>query len=443
MKIIIIGNSNLDNLLIEKINKNISIEKEDIVARINSTNLLNIFENHTTHYYARYTYTNGWFLNLKNPPFNNNGDFNFINNKFNNTISVNVMYNEGLSQTFENDSITKIIKKKHKINIIKFKEILNYEKDPSTGFIIIVKFFEKYKNFKNVKFILLGFTFQGWNGHAWNIEKNYVFDFKKKYNNLYLINDLNDLNENISKNINFNKIGGNPNLYNFDKKDTIVIVGLAPSIEKYIKNYHNFKSFDHLSLGRTINFDFNFKYFLINDLNTIKYDEIKNLNGGFDKNWNGNYDIYKIDKYSNFLESALIKKTKIFFGFVRNGNKHISNLDSNFYKIKKFWNDVYFDTTYYNDIEINKSIDDFNKTKYLGKFGTTSAQNAIILSIMLGYKNILLAGISGNIKNYSDYYWNDNYKKIMEQVNKYYSNVKISILYPNDETKNIFHNDIN
>lgn len=270
--------------------------------------------------------------------------------------------------------------------------------------------------------------------------------------------------------------GGNINeKYGFKKDNTIIIVGVGPSLFKY-KNIHKyFKDFDHLGLNDSIFFDdIKFKYSMnphvcdlqkcldiedlivnneINDdlVNKYKKPNEYTLSKLNDYNKSGHYIRVKIDRPHSRLKEAITKKIKVILPRFKTFIHPWWYLPPRFKEIKQINEEINFEFVYrdddkhlrgYSKIEINKSLENLQKTKYLGFLGTTCNEDAIIYSIMKNYKNIILTGISGDIKNFSSKTWGEDYVEIVKQINQYYPDVKIYCIEPNDKTKNIFHYDL-
>ena len=147
MKVYLIANnSNLNNDWINKFNKNIKLNEDDLVVRFNKCLLNNIFNGYTTHYFSRDTLNN--FTGFKN----NKLIYDFLKND---KISFNFIFNK----IHYNKNINKIIKLKN-INNLNIEQLfqLNIVNNLSfsSGFIAANYFLNKYED---AEIILVGFNF--------------------------------------------------------------------------------------------------------------------------------------------------------------------------------------------------------------------------------------------------------------------------------------------
>ncbi|WAW10591.1 hypothetical protein NB640_02720 [Oxalobacter vibrioformis] len=174
MKIWIIGNApnkqNIDHL----------VNKEDIVVRFNSPNP-------SCSLRADVLFIANAYENVRSRKMN-------INKKYlkKNTFVIYRFSLKGVFSLLKKQKIFKIIKYLYRFlffilrnNLHHFKykffdfnlinkiasDVLKTDKEPSSGFIIIYYFLEKYKD---AKIIMHNFTFEGWDGHPWEKEKKYV-----------------------------------------------------------------------------------------------------------------------------------------------------------------------------------------------------------------------------------------------------------------------------
>ena len=174
MKIYLIANnSTINNHWINKFNKNVKLNKDDLVVRFNKCLLSNIFNGYTTHYFSRDTLGN--FTGFKD----NKLMYDFLKND---KINFNFIFNK----IYYNKNINKIhkLKESNNLNIDRlFQLSIVNNLSFSSGFIAIQYFLNKYKN---AELILVGFNFynQVVNWHNFKYEYSTILKLARETNRI-------------------------------------------------------------------------------------------------------------------------------------------------------------------------------------------------------------------------------------------------------------------
>lgn len=234
---------------------------------------------------------------------------------------------------------------------------------------------------------------------------------------------------------------------NITLDNTIIIGGKAPNLDIFVKNYKLYSNFKKISLNESFyNDKIKYDYMIIGDSDPRKRAPDVAKSGPYKYN---KYILSKIDtNYNNMDKTDPNSHMKIITQRAKEKNiKVIVAIN----KIKTNWNApvrwakennmhddfINFEAGNNCGVDINKNV--FDKSNSAGCTGGTVAHNAIMYSIRKKYKNILLTGISCD----NGPHIKPQYIKLMKQIKKYYPDVNLICLYPNENTKNIFHYDIN
>ena len=239
------------------------------------------------------------------------------------------------------------------------------------------------------------------------------------------------------------KLIGYSDINKLNKNETIIIIGKGPNLDYFIDNISSFDKFKKIGLNSVILTDkIKFDFFMMQDFTKkVPIDYVRSIVGKLDKieNHYSKHINLAIQKDTNIYDQqsifncAIKNNIKIFINDIRDDNNK-----------KLHYNNIPYQIENHPKTEITKMILSYNKKNQIGDKENnfivsrvsppTVAVNCILKMISLGYKNILLTGIT-MMNNYNV---KKEYIKFLNSLKEKYPNVKFYILYPCKLSNDVF-----